>query len=84
MGLPDMKPSLKVYLPFFIQMNVPHHIKRGEVLQQDMVVFNYLNKTQNVTLSIIRNDAEFIILDPAFDGWKGKIFLYKNFLDCFY
>lgn len=60
-------------------MNLPGHVKRGEVLQQDIYVFNYLNKTQNVTLSILRNDQEFEVLDPSFDGWNGNEFICKLF-----
>lgn len=70
MGLPDTKAALKVFMPFFIQINLPVHLKRGEVLQQDIIIFNYLNQTQNVTVSVLRNDKEFDVLDPAFDGWN--------------
>jgi CD109 antigen len=72
LGLPEKKPSLKVFLPFFIQAVLPHHIKRGEILSLDIVIFNYLSKAQTVTVSVKRNDQEFAIQDSAFDGWTGE------------
>lgn len=75
MGLPDTKPSLKVFLSFFIQANLPNHMKRGEVLMQDIVIFNYLSNTQNVIVSVKRNDNKFVVLNPEFDGWQGNLLL---------
>lgn len=74
MGLPEITPSLSVFLPFFIQATFPYYIKRGEILELQIIIFNYLNKTQNVTLSVLRDDAQFVILKPAFNGWKGNNF----------
>lgn len=74
-GLPEIKPKLTVYMPFFIQAILPHHMKRGEVLKQDILIFNYLSNGQTVTVSVKRNDAQFEVLKPDFDGWKGKKYL---------
>ncbi|CRK95539.1 CLUMA_CG009006, isoform C [Clunio marinus] len=52
LGLPDVKPELTVFLPFFIQLNLPHHIKRGEILEQDILIFNYLTNDQDVVVSV--------------------------------
>lgn len=73
LGLPDTKPILKVFLPFFIQANLPYHIKRGEVLMQDFIIFNYLSKNQSVIVSVKRDDQRFEVLDPALDGWTSKL-----------
>lgn len=69
MGLSVRNTILRVFMPFFVQLNLPYHVKRGEVLQQDIIVFNYLNRTQNVTLSVLRNDIQFDVLEPDFNGW---------------
>lgn len=82
LGLCEEKPELRVFMPFFIQANVPHHIKRDEVLEMQIVIQNYLNKTQTVNLTISRNDKEFEVLKPDFDGWKGNVSLkvsHRNF-----
>lgn len=73
MGLPGLKPELRVFLSFFIQANLPNQIKRGEVLMQDIVIFNYLSNTQNVIVSVKRNDNQFVVLTPEFDGWKSNL-----------
>lgn len=70
-GLPDVTPKLTVFLPFFIDAALPHHIKRGEVLMQDILMFNYL-KTQSVIITVKRNDKQYEFLDPELDGWKGE------------
>lgn len=72
LGLSDIKPKLTVFLPFFIQMVLPHHVKRGEVLMQDIVIFSYLPKNQSVTVSVKRNDKQFEVLEPKLDGWTGE------------
>lgn len=77
MGLPDIKPLLSVYIPFFIQAVLPHHVKRGEVLKQDILIFNYLTKSQTVTVYVHRDDAQFEALKPEFDGWKGTRNVFK-------
>lgn len=72
-GLPEIKPKLTVFLPFFIDAALPHHIKRGEVLMQDILMFNYL-KTQSVIITVKRNNKQYEFLDPKLDGWKGEKF----------
>jgi CD109 antigen len=69
LGLPDIKPELRVFIPFFIQFNLPHHVKRGEILEQSIAVFNYLPESQDVALSVDRNDADFVVFEPELDQW---------------
>lgn len=71
LGLPDVKPKLTVFLPFFIDAALPNNMKRGEVLMQDILLFNYLI-TQNVVITIKRNDKQYEFLDPKLDGWTGE------------
>lgn len=72
MGLPSFKPTLRVFSPFFIQCILPHHVKRYEVLEQPIVLFNYLGKNQDVLVSVKKNDKKVEFLDPENDGWTGK------------
>lgn len=81
LGLPENKPKLKVFLPFFIQAVLPHHMQRAEVLMQDIVIFNYLSQSQTVLVSFKRNDNQFDVLDPAVDGWTGKRIVSSNSID---
>lgn len=75
LGLPDFLPSLKVFMPFFIELTLPFSVKRGELLKQDIYVYNYLLEPQVVTVTVDRNDAEFNVLQPETTSWQGS---YQN------
>ena len=81
MGITDGPTSLKVFKNFFIQMTLPYNCKRTEVVILDINVFSYLDVNQTVTLSVRRNDIEFTVLEPSFDGWKSKNLLVLNVAD---
>lgn len=72
LGLPDVLPALNIFLPFFLQMSTPYSIKRGEKLSTSVNVFNQLTKSQDVIVSITKNDAEFVLVDAPLYGWKGN------------
>lgn len=72
LALPLSLPSMRVFLPFFIQINLPFSIKRGEILKQDIYIFNYLSQSQTATVTIESNDSEFIVLKPETDGWSSS------------
>ncbi|CRK95541.1 CLUMA_CG009006, isoform E [Clunio marinus] len=78
LGLPDVKPELTVFLPFFIQLNLPHHIKRGEILEQDILIFNYLTNDQDVVVSVSRNDDLFEVEEPSIEGWNSEADKYSQ------
>jgi Alpha-2-macroglobulin family len=72
LGLSDKVTSLKVFQDFFIQLTLPYQCKRTEVVTLNIIVFSYLLKSQQVTLSVARNDQEFTVLKPADSGWNGE------------
>lgn len=72
LGLTDKVTSLKVFQDFFIQLILPYQCKRTEVVTLNIIVFSYLLKNQQVTLSVARNDKEFTVLKPAESGWTGN------------
>jgi uncharacterized protein YfaS (alpha-2-macroglobulin family) len=71
LALPSSYPKLTVFQPFFIQFTLPFSIKRGEKLKLDLFVFNFMDVSQSVTVSIQRNDAEFTLQNLAANGWQG-------------
>jgi CD109 antigen len=78
MGLPNNISSVSTFLPFFLSVDFPYSIKRNEVLVQDILIFNYLRKSQTVEVRITK-DASFVAADLEKYGWKGKkITLYSN------
>ena len=71
LGLPESYPKLTVFQPFFIQVSLPFSIKRGEKLNQDIFIFNFLEEKQVVTITIAKKDAEFELVDLGLDGWSS-------------
>ena len=69
-GLTDNVPSVTIFLPVFISVELPYSVKRNEVLVQDIIVFNYLKKVQTVDIRI-KKDAGFIAVDLTKYGWRG-------------
>lgn len=72
LGITDKITSLKIFKDFFIQLTLPHHCKRTEVVYVDIAVVSNLDQAQSVTLSFARNDVEFTVLKPDDNGWTSK------------
>lgn len=68
MGLPDLLPTATVFLPFFISMELPYSVKRNEVVNQTIVIFNYLKQSQKATVTVAK-DSKFEIVDADKNGW---------------
>ncbi|XP_061388605.1 C3 and PZP-like alpha-2-macroglobulin domain-containing protein 8 [Musca vetustissima] len=45
--------------PFFISIRLPYSVKRGEVINTPALVFNYLDKTLDVEVTLDNSDNEF-------------------------
>ena len=59
LGITKMPTNLKVFQPFFISLNLPYSIKRGEVVSVPIVVFNYLNKELDTEVTLHNENQEF-------------------------
>ncbi|XP_029178168.1 CD109 antigen-like isoform X2 [Nylanderia fulva] len=58
LGLIEEPRKLKVFRPFFISMDLPYSVIRGEIVGIQIVVFNYMNK--DVTAEVLlTNDGQF-------------------------
>lgn len=44
MGISDQTQHLDVFQPFFVKVDLPHAVKRGEAVAVQMIVYNYLEK----------------------------------------
>ncbi|XP_027843967.2 CD109 antigen-like isoform X1 [Aphis gossypii] len=77
LGLLDSPKKLKVFRPFFISVDLPYSVRRGEFVSIQVVVFNYLNKdvTADVTLE---NIGQFDFADTSNDVRDSKLELYKR------
>ncbi|XP_065574901.1 uncharacterized protein LOC136036525 [Artemia franciscana] len=54
--------QLQIFRPFFVQLNLPYSVIRGEAVSIQVVVFNYMSRDQNaaVVLESSGDDFEFI------------------------
>ncbi|XP_055324613.1 thioester-containing protein 1 allele S1-like [Sitodiplosis mosellana] len=62
LGLTKNPKTLNVFQPFFVSLNLPYSVKRGEVVAVPVVLFNYLNTdlTAAVVLDNENGDFEFV------------------------
>jgi hypothetical protein len=77
LGLTDEFTTLKVFQNFFIQLKLPNHCKRTEIVTLPIDINSHLPSNQSVTLSVARNDAEFTAVKPSADGWSSKLKAYR-------
>src|SRR5262249_25238994 len=55
---------VKVFQPFFVDVNLPVSLTRGDEIAVPVVVYNYLDKPQTVALSLA-NEPWFTLLSDA-------------------
>lgn len=62
LGLTKSPRTLNVFQPFFVTLNLPYSVKRGEVVAVPVVLFNYLDTdlTADVIVSNENGDFEFV------------------------
>ncbi|XP_012136997.1 thioester-containing protein 1 allele R1 isoform X2 [Megachile rotundata] len=58
LGLIQEPRTLKVFRPFFITMDLPYSVIRGEIVATQIVVFNYMNKDV-VAEVLLTNEGQF-------------------------
>lgn len=49
---------MKVFRPFFISMDLPYSVIRGEIVGIQIVVFNYMNKDLTAEV-LLNNEGQF-------------------------
>ncbi|PIC54696.1 hypothetical protein B9Z55_003841 [Caenorhabditis nigoni] len=52
LGVSPTSSKLRVFRPFFIQLNLPYAVRRGEKFALLVLVFNYMEKEQDVTVTL--------------------------------
>ncbi|XP_011643182.1 CD109 antigen-like [Pogonomyrmex barbatus] len=58
LGLIEEPRKLKVFKPFFISIDLPYSVIRGEIVGIQIVVFNYMNKDL-ITEVLLTNEGQF-------------------------
>lgn len=72
LGLTQMPRVLEVFQPFFVSLNLPYSIKRGEVLHLPAIVFNYLENGVDADVTLHNEDDEFEFVDDLGNEEKWR------------
>ncbi|CAJ0576094.1 unnamed protein product, partial [Mesorhabditis spiculigera] len=63
LGIAPETAKLRVFRPFFIRLNLPYSVKRGEKFALQILVFNYMENEQDVTVTLKNDNDEFVFLN---------------------
>lgn len=63
LGLTKTSRQLEVFQPFFVSLNLPYSIKRGEILSIPVAVYNYMDNDVDAEITIHNNDSDFDFID---------------------
>ncbi|EFX86067.1 hypothetical protein DAPPUDRAFT_313404 [Daphnia pulex] len=66
LGVIEQPAKMQVFRPFFIQLNLPYSVIRGEVVAIQAVVFNYMNKEITAELTF-ENIGDFQFIDNGLE-----------------
>lgn len=65
LGLTKNPSKLEVFQPFFVSLNLPYSIKRGEVVSVPIVVFNYMEQDVNAEVTLHNDDQDFEFVETS-------------------
>lgn len=72
LGITQDKTAFKVFKKFFISLNLPYSIKRGETIALSIIVFNYMAQNVTATVTLDNTLKEFEFADPFTQVYKDK------------
>uniref|UniRef100_A0AAG5DFD2 TEP1-F n=1 Tax=Anopheles atroparvus TaxID=41427 RepID=A0AAG5DFD2_ANOAO len=59
LGLTDQPSKMKVFLPFFLSIDLPYSVKLGETVRVPVIVFNYMEEDQEADVVFFNHQNEF-------------------------
>lgn len=62
LGLTKQPTNLQVFQPFFISLDVPYSVKRGEIVSIPIAVFNFLDSSLEVEITLHNTDRELVFV----------------------
>lgn len=65
LGLSRRPSNLEVFQPFFVSLDLPYSVKRGEVVAIPIVVFNYMDKSLDAEVTLHNEDQEFDFVEVS-------------------
>ncbi|KAL5290639.1 CD109.2 family protein [Megaselia abdita] len=67
LGITKDPTKLKVFQPFFVSMNLPYAVKRGEVISVPVTIFNYMENEVTADVTLENEDDEFDFFEDEED-----------------
>lgn len=68
----ETPPVLEVFQPFFVSVNLPYSIKRGEILFVPVTVYNYLESDVDAKITLHNENDEFKFMTDLFSKEKVR------------
>lgn len=59
LALSKQPTNVKVFMPFFMTLNLPYSVKRGEILAIQVLVFNYMDSAVVAEVTLDNSAEEF-------------------------
>ncbi|XP_018599068.2 CD109 antigen [Scleropages formosus] len=79
LGLIETPSKLTVFQNFFISLNLPAYIIRGEQLVLEVNLFNYLDRKLEVTVIVVQNSSfEFVLEKQVFGSNMRTVFVERQ------
>jgi CD109 antigen len=72
LGLTRQPSKFNVFQPFFVSINLPYSIKRGEVVSVPILLFNYLDHDQEAEVTLFNSEGEFEFAEISDDENQVK------------
>uniref|UniRef100_A0A646QE55 TEP1-F n=1 Tax=Hemiscolopendra marginata TaxID=943146 RepID=A0A646QE55_9MYRI len=63
LGLSDQPAKMQIFRPFFVTMNLPYSVIRGETLSLQGLVFNYMKEDLEAEVTLSNEDGDFTFAD---------------------
>ncbi|KAM7351079.1 uncharacterized protein ACRADG_004064 [Cochliomyia hominivorax] len=67
-GIVNEPTDITTILPFFITLNLPYSVKRGEIVAITILVFNYLDQSLETEVIFYNENQEFYFMDSNHHG----------------
>ncbi|XP_073231989.1 CD109 antigen-like [Porites lutea] len=81
LGVGELKPQVQVFQSFFVSLNLPYSVIRGEELALQVTVFNYEPKAQQVTVTL-KGSKHWAIIDEVNKlGLRGENPVNKDYVE---
>ncbi|XP_078364931.1 CD109 antigen-like isoform X2 [Oculina patagonica] len=81
LGVGELKPQVQVFQSFFVSLNLPYSVVRGEEVALQVTVFNYESEAQLVTITL-KGSKDWAIIDEVNKlGLRGENSVNKDYVD---